>query len=345
MIRLASLLALFVVGVVLLVPARAATEPKPASAAQAPAVEADEIKLSLFGHRRTPNLYWRIDASGKGEIATPQAVGYQTLAPLIIDSVYRIAPGVHRFDIGAAGYAELRDYLRPMIDGKPDRSQMLDSKCVLNAAAHSGTADLHWSRNASSEFSLPHDCLNGAGRFFHGRMVWSWHVLARNLHARGHAAVAIDAQPALRVPMTLGFSKQEIWTGARTRWHIGANGHGWIEFSADGHLPTLDIFQPHFAKAGRRYFRLDGNFHQAILRELDPYLNATQRNDACEKEITTTDQPMVRVAWTDAAGKPASYVSDLGCPSFAARIGRIELAFAELIRNGSLGASRLLSAK
>ena len=38
----------------------------------APAVEAqskaDEIKLSLFGHRRTPNLYWRSDSSGKGEI-------------------------------------------------------------------------------------------------------------------------------------------------------------------------------------------------------------------------------------------------------------------------------------
>ena len=83
--------------------------------------KADEIKLSLFGHRRMPNLYWKIDSSSKGEISAPQGVGYQVASPLIVNPVYRIAPGLHQFNIGEAGYAELRDYLTQIIDGKYDR--------------------------------------------------------------------------------------------------------------------------------------------------------------------------------------------------------------------------------
>ncbi len=307
---------------------------------EAAEVKLDEIKLGLFSHRRTPNLGWRIDANGKGEITTP-SIGYKTGAPLIVDPVFHIAPGNHSFDIGPAGYAELRAYLAQIIDYKLDPFKMSDGNCLLKTRSDSGTVEMNWSGKEGGTLRLSHDCLNGAGQYFHDHMVRAWHVVARNMHVRGNSAVSIVEQPMMPIPKMLSSAKMSPWTGANTSWSIGPNGKGWIEFSKGVTLPTLDMFQSADAKAGRHHFQLDSSFHQGVLRELDPYLSGAKQNGACEDKISKTDQPIVRLRWKDKANKKGSFASDLGCPSFAARFERIEQAFALLVVKGSLGESRI----
>ena len=305
----------------------------------------DEIKLSLYSHRRTPNLYWRIDSSGKGEISAPQGVGYQVASPLIVSPVYRIAPGLHQFDIGEAGYSELRDYLTQIIDGKYDRYGLTDGECTLRNTTDSGWVELDWSGSTKGELHLSHDCLNGLGDYFHDRMVLAWHKLAHRLHGQGNSLVTIEPQPAMRAPSSLSFTKKNVWTAATTTWHMAANGKGWIEFSQDQSVPTLTLGDMFYVKAGRYPFQLDSDFYQSILRELDPYLSRAKTDGSCESELSMTDQPMVRIEWKYKAAKAASFVSDMGCPSFAERFRKVELVFAELIRNGNLGNSRIMLKK
>lgn len=344
-----TVFATFAAAGVFLLPVVASAEPVSVKPETAEA-KLDVIKLALFSHRRTPNLFWRIDSTGKGEITVPASLGYKVEAPLIIDPVFQIAPGVHSFDIGASGYAELRAYLAQIMDSKFDPFKMSDSNCVQKSVSRSGTVDMTWSGKAEGALSLPNDCLNGAGQYFHDHMVRAWHVLARHVHSknvqtRGGPAVTILEQPVVPIPKTLSSTKTSPWTGASTSWSVDSNGKGWIEFSQDLMLPTLDMFQSSHAKAGRRHFQLDSRFHQGVLRELNPYVSGAKRNGACEDEISTTDQPMVRLEWTDKANKSEGFASDLGCPSFAARFNKVEQAFALLVAKGSLGDSRLLTGK
>lgn len=344
MFNLKTAFASFLLAAAISSPANATTDPVSAPSST-PETKLDEIKLSLFSHRRTPNLYWRIDSSGKGEVSTPEAVGYQAQSPLIVSPVFRIASGVHRIDIGEAGYVELRTYLRQIIESTPDRYKMTDGACVLKTVTRSGNIELNWTGKISGEFSLPHDCLNGAGQYFHNHMLLAWHALARNLHASNNSIITVEMRPEVRVPKQLSFTKQNIWTGNVTSWSIGSSGRGWIELKQDGHLSTLDISQSNHVKAGRYNFQLDRTFHQSVLRELDPYLSGLKTNGSCEDEIDMSDQPIVRLEWTNKAGRPAKFVSDLGCPSFAARFNKVEFAFGELFRNGQLGGSNLLRSK
>lgn len=323
-------------------PAFAADAAAPAAASTQD--EMEEIKISLFSHRRSPNLYWRIDARGKGEVSTPEGVGYQTAKPLLPSPDFRFAPGVHTFDIGEDGYRALRANLAEIIDGKVDPYEMTDGACLLRTVTHSGTAELDWKGQKDGQLHLAHECLNGTGQYFHDRMVLSWHKLASLLQQRGAPFVEAVREPALRIPRTLRFTETNIWGGSTTNWQIGANGAGWIEFSADGNLPTLSISETNFVKAGRYQFRIDRDFHQSILRELDPYLSGAKTVGSCEDEIDTSDQPLVRIEWQHKSGKPAKFASDLGCPSFAARFGKVKLAFAELLLQGSIGNSKMLNA-
>lgn len=305
----------------------------------------DGLTLSLYSHRRTPNLYWQIDANGRGEVSTSAAIGYEVAQPLIVSPAYQIAAGVHRFDIGKAGYEALRAHLGQIIDGSIDPYAMTDDQCALRKFTDSGSVELDWYGSTKGQLHLAHECLNGSGRYFHDRMVLAWHKLADLLHAERHPFVTIEAEPAKPVPATLRMSKKDIWVAVTTDWQIGKDGRGWVEFSKEGDLPTLNLGEANFVKAGRYHFRLDDNFHQSVLRELDPYLSGSKKIGSCEDEITTSDQPMVRIEWKDKGGKSASFASDMGCPSFATRFRKVELAFAELVRNGSIGASRIVREK
>lgn len=302
----------------------------------------DEIKLSLFGHRRVPNLYWRIDESGKGEISAPYRMGYGVTAPLIINPAYSIAPGLHSFDIGSDGYQKLRRYLGQVIDSEVDYNGLVDGECALRNAAHDGSIEMFWSGSKQGELSLPHQCLNAIGQQFKDRMLFSWYEIAILLHGQNRDFVQVRHLPAKRAPDSLRFTKKDIWTAVTSTWQIDGRGRGWIEFSDDLGLPSLATGENLFIRAGRYRLKLDHEFHQAILRELDPYLSQEKTVGSCEDEISITDQPMVRIEWKGKDGKPASFASDLGCPTFAARFRNVELAFAELMRNRTVGGSRLL---
>jgi hypothetical protein len=61
--------------------------------------------------------------------------------------------------------------------------------------------------------------------------------------------------------------------------------------------------------------------------------------------LATTDQPLVELSWTNGKSDKYRYSSDLGCPSFAARIRKLDILFVELLKKGQLGQSKLLTVK
>jgi hypothetical protein len=319
----------------MLAPAHAADEP-PAS----PASGAAELRFSISGTRLAGELFWTIDSSGRGRVGAPDSVGYTPVQLLANDPVYSIAPGTHDFDIGAAGYAELRKFLELVIDVRRDPAAAMTRGLDCIPAMGSGFVGLAWTDNGGGQLDLPNECITPFGARFKDRMVESWFVLARNMHAAGHPALSIIEQPTLPVPARLAVTEKGIWNPYSIRWEIDGTGKGWfVKF------PAIDGWtgpEPYRLDGGRQWFQLDQPFHQAILRSFAPYLDGTAKPGSCEDELTATDQPLVQIEWTDASGNTQNYRSDLGCPSFAARARKVKAMFDVLLEKGSLGGAQML---
>jgi hypothetical protein len=303
----------------------------------------EELHFSISGTRLAGELFWSIDSSGKGRLRAPDSVGYTPVQLLANDPVYRIAPGTHEFDIGATGFAELRQFLALVIDVRRDPAAALTKDLGCLPAMGSGFVGLNWTGKGGGRLTLPNDCITPFGAQFKDRMIESWFLLARAMHAAGHPAVTITEQPVLPVPARIAFTERGIWNPSSIQWEVDGTGKGWFK-----KWPAINGWtghEPYRPDGGRQWFQLDAAFHQAILRSFAPYLDGTAKPGSCEDEITTSDQPMVRIEWTDASGAAQSYQSDLGCPSFAARMGLAKAMFHVLLEKGELGGAQMLFGK
>jgi hypothetical protein len=324
----------------------AGASPEAVATAAGDHVPVEELRFSVLGTRLANVLHWQIDSSGKGKISAPTSVGYEPVVRLVSDPVYKIAPGVHSFDIGEDGYHRLRAFLALVIDVKRDPNETFQNgnlRCVVERSDDSGSLQIVWTGERAGMISLPNECLNGLGQTYQSRMLQSWHILAEQMRKKGHPAISIADQPTLAAPKMLAMTEKAIRTPDVTSWQINGNGKGWIEFMRDGSVQSADPFQSYFVYAGRYHFQLDHQFHQAVLRELAPYLDASSKPVWCEDEIFRGDQPMVKVSWVDINGDESAYNSDFGCPSFASRLGRIRMIFNELVGSGRVGNSMLLT--
>jgi hypothetical protein len=287
-------------------------------------------------------LSWQIDRDGKGELNTPANLGHEPATRLATDIVYRIAPGKHRFDIGAPGYRELRMFLSTITDGRRDPKSTFSSPASCRLPALSEAATISWTGKDSDSIKLPKECLNGLGRMYQSRMMQSWQILAANMNARAHRAVTIKEQTELPTPKMLSLSERNVWTGSTMKWEVDEKGAGWIHLSRGRTMPRLEISGNSYVQAGRYPFQLNKRFHQAVLRQLAPYMDHAAQSSTCKDEMMATDQPSVSIAWTDASGAKNSYGNTLGCPSFDARIGSVSLLFGELLINGQLAGASMV---
>jgi hypothetical protein len=316
-----------------------------ASTPNADQIILEELRFTFPGSRTSQSLHWRISSDGKGEISTPDSVGYEPTVPHIAAPVYKVAPGVHSFDLGEDGYRTMREFLALVVDGKRDpNSTFLNGnlRCAIERVPGGSSLELAWSGRSSGALSLPTACLNGLGLTYKSQMLQSWHVLAEQMFAKGHPAISVKDQPELVAPKRLSMTEKVIWTQSVTSWQIDANGKGWIEFLQDGSIQGLKPFQSYYVYAGRYNFQLDRPFHQAVLRDLETYLNGSAKPGTCTDEITMSDQPLVEISWVDNKRTHKTYRSDLGCPSFASRMLNVRRVFNELVGSGKVGEAVML---
>jgi hypothetical protein len=302
----------------------------------------EELRFSVLGTRLATQFYWQIDSSGKGEVSTVGGADYEPALRYIADPQYRIAPGVHKFDIGEDGYRELSKFLQPIIHEKRAPGTKLENVLKCATEMDIGSTQISWTDNGGGSLMLTNqrECLTPFGQRFKDPMMQSWHVLADKMYAKGHSAVTVKAQPNLPVPKMLSYSEQGIWTQSQRRWEINDKGKGWIQEVSQGGAPGTTSHN-----SGKIHFQLDQRFYQAILRELDPYLSGTIKDGSCMSEIDISDQPRVKLSWVDSKGISLGFNSDLGCPSFKVRVGKIDQALGALRETGRLGASRTLLGK
>ena len=317
------------------VPAKADVQPEP-----------ELLRFKVLGTRLASQIYWEVDSNGRGKISVPDIVGYKIARPLANDPEYQIAPGAHDFDIGPEGYRDLRTFLALVIDVKRDPVSELTLGLDCTPARLSGSTEIEWTAQGGGNLLLPDECLTGFGRLFKDRMTYSWFVIAKHMHAAKHEAITVVEPVPLPVPKRLSMTERGIWTPYMIRWEIDEIGKGWIDFSEALALRGADPLKGPYPVDARRYgFQLDDPFHQAILREFADYIAGSARPGSCEDEVSTSDQPIVKIEWEYTEGQRSSYQSDLGCPSFAARAGRVKTMFAELLGIGQLGGATLLWGK
>lgn len=308
-----------------------------------PAVpEFGTIRSHVVGTRLAGSSYWEIDGNENGVVSTPAIFGYNLLSPLAKGLAYPIAPGEHRVEIGKDGFRALREFLEPIIDLKPVPGAPLTQEDCWSAC-DIGTKQLSWAGDVAGSLTLPNDGLTSHGKIMKERMDGSWFVTARAADMAQHTDVSVVEVEELPKPRRLSVTEKGIWNPYTIQWEIDSEGKGWIEFSDKLTLRGSDPLKGSVSVDARRYgFQLDHAFHQAILREFAPYMGEAPKSGSCEDEITTSDQPVVRIEWENAAGQKVIYQSDLGCPSFASRAGRVKAMFAELLGNGNLGEATLL---
>lgn len=317
------------------VPAKADVQPEP-----------ELIRFNVLGTRLANQMYWEIDSNGRGQISVPDIVGHKIARPLANDPEYQIVPGTHSFDIGPEGYRDLRSFLALVIDVKRDPTSELTQGLGCTRALDSGSTEIRWMGQGDGNLMLPNECLTSFGKLFKDRMNHSWFVIAKHMHAAKHEAITVVEPVSLRTPKRLSVTERGIWTPYVIRWEIDEKGKGWIDFSEDLALRGADPLKGPYPVDARRYgFQLDAPFHQAILREFADYLAGSARPGSCEDEVSTSDQPIVKIEWENTERQRSSYQGDLGCPSFAARAGRVKIMFAELLGNGQLGGATLLWGK
>jgi hypothetical protein len=308
--------------------------------------EREELRFSLLGTQQANSLYWRISGNGKGEVGTSLIFGHLALPTLIADPLHHIAPSIHQFDIGQEGYRELRAFLALVIESKRKPETSLTPGLDCWGVEAIGGVEISWTDKGGGRLVLSNDCLNGLGILYRDRIWQSWHILARQMFAKGHQAVTIKNQVELSVPKKLKVTETGIWSPYSISWEIDAKGKGWIEFSQDLALPSLDpLHFPNHVRAGRTRFQLDRLFHQAVLREFQTILGGSARQGSCEDGLAATGEPLVEISWIDGSGAKHAHRNDLGCPSFGVRMARIKLLFSELLQNGRLGSAVVLTGK
>jgi hypothetical protein len=309
----------------------------------------DELSFAVDGIRPATRFFWKIDGSGKGEVSTLNPVGssvsYEPMVALISDRRYKIAPGTHKFDIGAEGYRALRASLVNIIDVKRDPKDALNLglKCITPMGV--GYTRISWrEKKGSGELPLSNqqNCLTGFGKPFLADMYLTWQVLADRLHAKGHPAVSIKALPKLVAPKKLSYSVEIIYSQTTLRWEVLENGKGWIELRPGQSLPGRDRLRPNYIAPGKYDFQLDEQFHQAVLRELDPYLNGAVNPNLCTNEVTSTSLPIFSLSWTPRQGEAKKLGGGLACSGFVSAMDNIQKAFSELLQQQQIGGSKLL---
>lgn len=317
------------------VPAKANVQPEP-----------ELIRFNVLGTRLANQIYWEIDSNGRGKIRVPDIVSHKIARPLANDPEYQIAPGTHSFDIGPEGYRDLRAFLALVIDIRRDPASELAQGLGCSRALDSGSTEIRWTEHGGGNLMLPNECLTSFGKLFKDRMTHSWFVIAKHMYVAKHDAITMVEPVALPTRKRLSVTEKGIWTPYVIHWEIDEKGKGWIDFSEDLALRSADPLKGPYPVNARRYgFQLDGAFHQAILREFADYIAGSAPPGSCEDEVATSDQPVVKIEWENSEGQTGSYQSDLGCPSFAWRAGRVKTMFAELLGNGHLGGATLLWGK
>lgn len=112
-----------------------------------------QLHYTVIGSRIGDRVYWRMDSSGKGEVAVPISGGFPIPAVAgFSEESFRFIEGTHSFDIGPAGYAEIREQLAGIISGSLCPSILYDSDPPCSRTMDFGAADLAWSGPTSGRF-------------------------------------------------------------------------------------------------------------------------------------------------------------------------------------------------
>lgn len=295
-----------------------------------------ELRFSRSRHYQT--LYWRIDPDGKGEVSAPSPTGYATGFEPGSSDRYMFAGGVHPFDIGPDGYAELRQLLSDIVDGQIDHNGLADASpdaaginCMIAPMLERPSPQLTWTGDSSGVFVLPSQaCRSMRGNDLADRMRASWRVLARHMLERGQAGVIRQSlplppqspdRPHLLIPYKLEFQQHEVRAGRTLHWHIAADGKGWIDLSDAMTFPVPPAISPlEFLALGKGHYRFDigpkgyGQVHAL----LDTYVTGPDRLARCHDG--STDQPLIRLNWEFAPrGMAGRLDQDRGCHDLAER--------------------------
>ncbi len=322
-----------------------------ALAAPAQAVEVDsqseveqaepDIELRYVGSRLYDVLYWKIDANGRGEVSAPPSVGYTTDMEHGSDFRYFFQGGVHTFNIGRNGYEELRALLTEVLDGTVDQTTLHETAsgdvvaiCPEARTLDTASMQLRWSGASEGAFIMPNACLSAEGRELSDRITASWRVLGRHMLHSGQDGVVEDQPPPLSVPaplqpavpLALDYHQRNVWTGWELRWHIEADGQGWLDLSEGEHLQYADPSSPVpwtvYITAGQHEFDIGPDGYADIRTALEPYISGPQREADCDG---MSDQPLVTLTWANPARAISGQTNtDLGCQEFAMRAGTAE---------------------
>lgn len=252
------------------------------------------------------------------------SVGYAAVQEADKDYRYVFAEGVHKFDIGPEGYAELHALLADVVGGTVNRMSLetYAPGCFIRTL-YGPSGELRWTGPSPGAFIVPRTCLSSRGEALAGRFDEAWRLIARNMLLRNQPGVKTDrpARPAPPEPLELEYTQRSVWTGFEVSWRIAPNGKGWLELSEGKNLQLADVqstVRPLtvYIVAGRHPFDIGSTGYAKIRTALEPYISGPERFADCDG---TTDQPMVTLSWKGGHGNKGKYQKDLGCPDLAAR--------------------------
>lgn len=299
------------------------------------------MELRFAGSRHYQTLYWRIEPDGKGEVAAPLPTGYVTDFEKGRNFRYVFAGGVHRFDIGESGYAELRRSLSDIIEGQIDHLDLTDAgsdatglSCRIARTLDRPSMQLTWAGDGNGTFLLRHHlCRSMRGNDLADRMRSTWRVLARHMLERGQVGVSKQSlplppqaphRPSMPIPYRLELRQHEVRAGRTLTWHIAADGRGWLDLSKGMTFQVPPAISPtEFLALETGHYRFDigpqgyGKVHALM----DPYVTGPDRLAPCDDG--STDRPLIRLSWEFAPrGMAGELHQDRGCRDLAERADR-----------------------
>ncbi|MFC0590147.1 ankyrin repeat domain-containing protein [Novosphingobium aquiterrae] len=167
-----------------------------ASGSSTESAEPEQLRYTIIGTRAGNHLYWRMDRNGKGEVAVPISGGFRLPdAPGSSEEPFRFIEGHHSFDIGAAGYAEIRAQLAGILSSSLNPFTLGNSDLSCLRAMDFGAANLVWSGSNSGNFFHDFACPGARAQFVSRRFDAVWRIIARYMRRLGQSGVIGESRP------------------------------------------------------------------------------------------------------------------------------------------------------